>query len=123
MTTRPTEDELEAWIEECVAHLRDAEGFDVISPHANEFLQLYGVIARTIRYADAYLVLSRAGYPSEAVACAGALDHAPVGLHCAGRCRAFSSHRPAHDRIKHHSNLADWQKSDALAEELTKLDS
>jgi len=125
MTTRPTEPELEAWIEECVAHLRDAEGFDVLSPHANEFLLLYGVIARTVRYADAYLVLCRAGYPSEAVTLArAALEHSItlqwifIVQDGVDRFRVTA----AHDRIKHYSNLADWLKNDELAEELAKLD-
>lgn len=123
--TRPTEVELEAWIEECVAHLRDAEGFDVLSPHANEFLLLYGVIARTVRYADAYLVLCRAGYSSEAVALArAALEHSVtlqwIFVVTGGVDRFHVT--AAHDRIKHYSNLADWLKNDELAEQLTKLD-
>lgn len=123
--TRPTEAEHETWTEECVAHLQDAESYDVVSAHANEFLLLYGVIARTIRFADTYLHLVRAGYGSEAVVLArAALEHAVTlqwifvvdgGI---DRYRVTS----AHDRQEHYSNLAEWLKNEELAEEVKKLD-
>lgn len=122
---RQTETEHEAWIEECVAHLQDAKSYDVVSAHANEFLLLYGVIARTMRFADAYLQLVRSGYGSEAVVLArAALEHAVTlqwifvvngGI---DRYRVTS----AHDRQEHYSNLAEWLNNEELAEEVKKLD-
>ncbi|GAA4384733.1 DUF5677 domain-containing protein [Agromyces bauzanensis] len=84
------------------------------------------MIARTIRYADAYLSLSRAGYGSEAVALARAsLEHA-VTLQwifvVQGGIDRFRV-TAAHDRQEHYSNLAAWLNNHELAEEVTKLDS
>ena len=122
--TRPTETEHEAWIKECVAHLQDAESYDVVSAHANEFLLLYGVIARTVRFADTYLHLVRAGFGSEAVVLArAALEHAVtlqwIFLVDGGidRYRVTA----AHDRQEHYSNLAEWLNNEELAEEVKKL--
>ncbi|WP_139416143.1 hypothetical protein [Agromyces laixinhei] len=123
--TEPSEAALEAWIDECVAHLRVADSYDVLRPHANEFLLIYGIIARTVRYADGYRVRVRTGYGSEAVALARAsLEHAVTlqwifvvqgGI---DRFRVDSAHK----RKEHYSNLATWLNSDELAQELKKLD-
>ncbi|KZM27991.1 hypothetical protein ST47_g866 [Ascochyta rabiei] len=74
---------LETWIEQCVAHLRDAENFDIYRPHEDEFLLLYGVAVRVMRYCDAYLHLVRSGFTGEAVVLARtALEHDESGRHC-----------------------------------------
>lgn len=123
--TEPSEPALEAWIEECVTHLRDAESYDVLRPHANEFLLLYGIIARTTSYADAYLQLVRRGHSAEAVALArAALEHAVtlqwifVVQGGVDRFRVTA----AHERKDHYSNLAAWLNDDELASEVQKLD-
>lgn len=40
MVAVPDDVTLEAWIEECIGHLRDAKEFDVLAVHSNEFLLL-----------------------------------------------------------------------------------
>ena len=107
-----------------VTHLRDAESHDALSPHANEFMLLYGIIARTIRYADAYLLLVRDRHSAEAVVLArAALEHAItlqwifVVQGGVDRFRVTS----AHERKEHYSNLAVWLDDHELAEEVEKL--
>lgn len=122
--SNPSDEALESWIEDCVAHLRDSEGYNVAQPHANEFLLLYGVIARTVRYADAYLHLLRDGFGSEAVVLARAsLEHAVtlqwVFMTQGGIDRFRVTF--AHERQEHFSNLAEWLPNAGLADELKKL--
>jgi hypothetical protein len=64
---RPPLKDLEAWFDGCVAHLRDSDGFRIPVGRSDEFLLLYGSAARTARYADAYQVLVRADFPTEAI--------------------------------------------------------
>lgn len=123
--TRPEDVALEAWIEECVAHLRHAESFDVYRPHKDEFLLLYGVVVRTIRYSDAYLQLVRLGFIGEAVVLARtALEHA-VTLQWMfivdGGISRFQA-EIARERIEHYGNLADWLDNQELADAVAALD-
>ncbi|MDH6293156.1 DUF5677 domain-containing protein [Rhodococcus opacus] len=123
--TKPDEAALEAWIEQCVAHLRDAEGFDVHRPHKDEFLLLYGVAARVMRYSDAYLRLVRDEFVGEAVVLArAALEHA-VTLQWVfivdGGIKRFQVDL-GHEYIEHYNNLAEWLDNDELAEAVTALD-
>ena len=123
--TRPDVPTLEAWIEDCVAHLRDAEGFDVLAPHKDEFLLLYGIAARTMRYSAAYLQLVHLGFVGEAVVLARtALEHA-VTLQWVfivdGGINRFRI-EVAHERIEHYSNLSKWLNDQELAEAVAALD-
>ncbi|MFG1782643.1 DUF5677 domain-containing protein [Rhodococcus oryzae] len=123
--TGPDDAALEAWIEQCVIHLRDAENFDVYRPHKDEFLLLYGVAVRIIRYSDAYLRLVRCGLVGEAVVLARtALEHA-VTLQWVfivdGGINRFRVDI-GHDRIQHYSNLAEWLDHHELAEAVAALD-
>ncbi|QIX54003.1 DUF5677 domain-containing protein [Rhodococcus sp. DMU1] len=122
--TKPDEAALETWIEQCVAHLRDAENFNVHRPHKDEFLLLYGVAARVMRYSDAYLRLLRCGFVSEAVVLArAALEHA-VTLQWVfimdGGINRFQVD-VGHDRLEHYRNLAEWLNHQELAEAVVSL--
>lgn len=122
---KPPIEDLEAWIAECVEHLRDRDGFRVLDAHANEFLLLFGLAGRTVRYSDAYLLLVRSRYGPEAIPLArAALEHA-VTLQWVfivnGSIDRFRI-EVAHDRLAHYSTLADWLGSDELNAEVAKLD-
>ncbi|QXF84302.1 hypothetical protein HBA53_24670 (plasmid) [Rhodococcus pyridinivorans] len=124
--SKPDETALEAWIDQCVAHLRDAEDFDVHRPHKDEFLLLYGVAVRVMRYSDAYLRLVRCGFVGEAVVLARtALEHA-VTLQWVfivnGGINRFQVD-VGHDRLEHYRNLAVWLDHHELAEAVASLDS
>ncbi len=126
MMTRPDDAALEAWIEQCVAHLRDAENFDVYRPHKDEFLLLYGLAVRVMRYSDAYLRLIGSGFVGEAVVLARtALEHAVtlqwVFIVDGGINRFQVDIR--HDRRDHYRNLAEWLNHQELAEAVASLDS
>ncbi|WP_413768912.1 DUF5677 domain-containing protein [Rhodococcus pyridinivorans] len=123
--TKPDEAALEAWIEQCIAHLRDTEGFDVHRSHKEEFLLLYGVAARVMRYSDSYLRLVRDGFVGEAVVLArAALEHA-VTLQWVfivnGGIKRFQVDL-GHEYIKHYDNLAQWLDNNELAEAVTAID-
>lgn len=116
---------LESWIEECIAHLRDAEHFDVPRPHKVEFLLLYGLAVRIVRYSDAYLRLVRCGFFGEAVVLARtALEHA-VTLQWVfivdGGINRFQVNI-GHDRIQHYNNLAEWLDHQELADAVSALE-
>lgn len=114
----PPTSELEAWIRDCVAQLRDAPGHDVARAHEDEFYLLFGIIVRTMRYADAFLVLMNSRMEPEAVPLArAALEHA-VTLQWVftvdGGINRFSR-EVAHDRISHYTKLASWLRNEELA--------
>jgi len=116
MAQTPTE-ELEEWIVECVEHLRSSDGFTVPESQGNEFLLLFGLAARTVKYSDAYLLLTRSNFESQATPLArAALEHA-VTLQWAylidGGVDRFRV-EIAHDRVAHYSTLAAWMNSDEL---------
>lgn len=116
---------LEAWIEECIGHLRDAKEFDVLAVHSNEFLLLYGVAARIVRYSDAYLQLARSGFLGEAVVLARtALEHAVTLQWVFIVDGGIDRYRleVAHERIEHYRNLAGWLESQQLAEAVADLE-
>ncbi|MBX5334282.1 hypothetical protein HQO90_25125 [Rhodococcus fascians] len=125
MTTKPDLAALKAWIEDCITHLRDAEGFDVNRVHKEEFLLLYGVAARVMGYGDAYLRLSRGGLVAESVVLArAAIEHA-VTLQWSfivdGGVNRFQI-SVAHDRIDHYTKLAVWLNNEELAKAVASLD-
>lgn len=119
------EDALADWIRACVSSLRDVDGFAVDRAHSDEFLLLYGLIARTFRYSDAYLKLVDAGMEGEAVPLArAALEHA-ITLQWVfvvdGGVKKFRN-SVAHDRVEHYGKLAEWLDNDELRQALTELD-
>jgi len=119
------EEDLIAWIRACVSSLRDVDGFTVERAHSDEFLLLYGLIARTFRYSNAYLTLVDAKMEGEAVPLArAALEHA-ITLQWVfvvdGGVKKFRN-SVAHDRVEHYGKLADWLDNDELREALTELD-
>lgn len=121
----PTLENLEAWIRDCVAHLRNTHGYDVVRAHENEFYLLFGVIVRTMRYADAFLDLMNSGKQPEAVPLArAALEHA-ITLQWVfvsdGGVNRFNR-EVAHDRISHYTNLATWLQNTELADLVAQLD-
>lgn len=76
----PPQDKLFAFIEGEEARVLDRD-FDVPVENFNEFKTVYGVCAQAIRYANAYVVLVKAGRPREAVALARqALEHAGTAM-------------------------------------------
>lgn len=112
------------WIRACVSSLRDAEGFTVDTVRADEFLLLYGLIARTFRYSNAYLVLVDAEMEGEAVPLArAALEHAItlqwVFVIDGGVTKYRNS--VAHDRVEHYGKLAEWLENDELRKAVTEL--
>lgn len=112
------------WIRACVASLRDVDGFTVDETHADEFLLLYGLIARTFRYSSAYLTLVDADMEGEAVPLArAALEHA-ITLQWVfvtdGGVKKYRN-SVAHDRVEHYGKLAEWLDNDDLREALTEL--
>lgn len=93
--------------------------------HENEFYLLFGVIVRTVRYADAFLDLMELGKEPEAAPLArAALEHA-VTLQWVfvsdGGIDRFNW-EVAHDRISHYTNLATWQNNTELAGLVAQLD-
>lgn len=123
--TRSEDVALEAWIEECVAHLRDAESYDVYRPHKDEFLLLYGVVVRIMRFSDAYLLLLRRGFVGEAVVLARtALEHA-VTLQWVfvvdGGISRYQA-EVAQERLEHYVNLADWLNTQELIDAVSALE-
>ncbi|KQU02554.1 hypothetical protein ASG56_16515 [Rhodococcus sp. Leaf7] len=124
MSNSPDLTALEVWIEECIAHLRDTDEFEVNRVHEEEFLLLYGLVARVMGYSDAYLRLSSAGLVAEAVVLArAAIEHA-VTLQWVftvdGGVSRFQS-AIANDRINHFKNLAAWLDTDELAQQVVAL--
>lgn len=122
----PPEPALVDWIRECVAQIRDASEFTVSTVHSDEFLLLYGLIARTFRYSDAHLTLVDMGMEGESVPLArAALEHA-VTLQWIfvvdGGVTKFRN-SIAHDRNDHYGNLASWMDNDELRQAVQKLDS
>lgn len=112
------------WIRECVSSLRDADGFTVEKVHADEFLLLYGLVARTFRYSNAYLTLTDVGMVGEAVPLArAALEHAItlqwVFVVEGGVTKYRNS--VARDRVEHYEKLAKWLDNDELRQALTEL--
>lgn len=125
MPERPSEDELESWIEECVASVRDRRDYTVPRARESEFLLLYGLVARTMRFADAYLRLCRLEFVGEAVCLARtALEHAVTAqwvFILKGGVDRF--HRQVlHDRRDHYGRLADWLDMPDLRAEVEQLD-
>lgn len=119
------EEDLIAWIRACVSSLRDVDGFTVERAHSDEFLLLYGLIARTFRYSNAYLTLLDAEMEGEAVPLArAALEHA-ITLQWVfvvdGGVMKFRN-SVAHDRVEHYGKLAEWLDNDELREALTELE-
>jgi hypothetical protein len=124
MPDRPSEAALEQWIEECVASVRDRSDYTVPRVRETDFLLLYGLVARTMRFADAYLKLCRLEYVSEAVALARvALEHAVTAewvLLMGGGIDRF--HRQVlHDRRDHYLRLADWLDNPGLRGEVERI--
>lgn len=108
-----------------MAHLRDADSFDVHKHHKDEFLLLYGVVARIMRLSDAYLRLLRCGFVGEAgVLARAALEHA-VTLQWVfvvdGGIRRYQA-EVAHERLNHYSNLADWLHIQELTDAISALE-
>lgn len=115
---------LAGWIRACVSSLRDVDGFTVGKVHADEFLLLYGLIARTFRYSNAYLTLVEAEMESEAVPLArAALEHAITLQWVFVVDGGITKYRNsvAHDRVEHYGKLAEWLDNDDLREALTEL--
>lgn len=117
---------LESWIEECVTYLKETESFNVHRPHKDEFLLLYGIAARVMRYSDAYLHLVRLGLINEAVVLArAALEHA-IALQWVftvdGGIGRFQVDM-AHDHFEHFSKLVAWLNHQEMAAELPAADS
>lgn len=122
--TPPIED-LEEWIVECVEHLRSSDGFTVPEAQGNEFLLLFGLAARTVKYSDAYLLLTRSHFASQAPPLArAALEHA-VTLQWAflvdGGVNRFRV-EIAHDRLAHYSTLAAWMSNGEFSARVARLD-
>ncbi|MFI9486445.1 DUF5677 domain-containing protein [Promicromonospora sp. NPDC052451] len=121
---KPSINDLESWIQDCVAYLRDSGGFEVHEAHANEFLLLFGLAGRTVRYSDAFLLLAHSEHMSEAIPLARtALEHA-ITLQwvfiVSGGANRFRVD-VEHDRLTHYTTLAKWLESDELAGEVAKL--
>lgn len=121
---RPTELELRAWIEECIADVRDRGEFTVPEARQKEFLLLFGLVGRTVRFSDAYLKLSDLGCVSEAVPLARvALEHAVTAQWTyivEGGVGRY--HRSAvQGRHDHYAALADWLDDVELRVELERL--
>ncbi|MFJ6531493.1 hypothetical protein [Microbacterium sp. NPDC091662] len=117
--------ELEGWIRDCVDHLRAADNYRVARAHQDEFYLLFGVIVRTIRYADAYLDLVHLNKEAEAVPLArAALEHAItlqwVFIVDGGVARFSRS--VASERASHYAKLADWLENEELLLEVGKLE-
>lgn len=121
----PESADLVSWIEECVAHLRDNSGFRVPANHEADFQLLFGPVARTVRYSEAYLHLARADFSAEAIPLArAALEHAItlqwVCLTNAGVTRFRNTVR--RDHANHYRKLALWLDSDELRQSLDRLE-
>lgn len=124
--TTPEIAPLENWIEECVAYLKNAQGFEVHPTHRDEFLLLYGIAARVMRYSDAYLRLTRSELLSEAVVLARtAFEHA-IALQWIftvdGGISRFQV-AMAHEHADHYRNLAKWLDSQDIASGLPSSES
>ncbi|WP_029251546.1 DUF5677 domain-containing protein [Paraoerskovia marina] len=122
---RPAEAELLAWIEECISDFRDRGEFKVLATHKDELLLLFGVIGRTVRFADGYLKLCELGSMSEGVPLArAALEHAVtvqwVYIMKGGVGRY---HRAViQDRRDHFARLTDWLNDTELLAEVERLE-
>ncbi|WP_417374513.1 DUF5677 domain-containing protein [Glutamicibacter protophormiae] len=118
------EAELTDWIHSCISSIRDATGFTVATRHADEFRLLYGLVARTMRYSDAYLTLVDCNMEGEAVPLArAALEHA-ITLQWVfvvdGGVEKYRN-SVAHDRLEHFGKLAESPDNIELRDALTKL--
>lgn len=122
---RPAEGELLAWIEECIADVRDRGEFRVLETHKGEFLLLFGVVGRTIRFADGYLRLCELGFMSEAVPLArAALEHAVTVQWVYIMEGGVGRYQRAvvQDRRDHYAKLADWLNHAELLAEVERLE-
>ncbi|WP_156366323.1 DUF5677 domain-containing protein [Microbacterium sp. No. 7] len=116
---------LEDWIRACVSSLRNVDGFTIDKAHADEFLLLYGLIARTFRYSNAYLTLVEAEMEGEAVPLApAALEHAVTLQWVFVVDGGVSKYRNsvAHDRVEHYTKLAEWLDNDEFRDALAELE-
>lgn len=92
--------------------------------HENEFFLLYGVIARTIHFADTFLDLAEDGKSAEAVPLArAALEHAVTAQWVFIVDGGIDRWRLSveHDRLDHYKTLSEWLKHDELAREVQQL--
>ncbi|WP_147441645.1 DUF5677 domain-containing protein [Mycetocola lacteus] len=112
-----SEAEFTKWIRECISSVRDAQNFAIEAHRRDEFLLLHGLIVRTLRYCDAFLLLNKSGFEVEATALArAALEHSItlqwVFLVEGGveRYRVFASQRIRN----HYKQLAEWEDHDEL---------
>jgi hypothetical protein len=123
---QPSNDALTSWIAESVISLGAREEFGVRREESNEFLLLFGPCARTIRYADAYLTLEKAGFSSEGIPLArAALEHAVTVQWVYLRAGGIERFRveTAHGHKEHYDNLATWLNHSELAAEVAKIPS
>lgn len=118
------ENELHAWIEECVADIGDRREFTVLEARQSEFLLLFGLVGRTIRFADGYLRLCELGHETEAVPLARVtLEHAVTAQWVyVTKGGVGRYHRQVvHDRRDHFAALADWLNHTELQAEVDGL--
>lgn len=116
--------DLESWIRDCAAWLKDADSYDVLRAHKDEFLLLFGVFTRTIRYAETFLELVASGRAAEGVPVArAALEHAVTAqwvFIVDGGIQRWQR-KVDLDRIEYYSKLAEWMKNGELAEGVAQL--
>lgn len=115
--SKPSLADLESWIAECTSSVAGSPSITVLKEHADEFLLLFGLVGRTMRYADAYMELMSGQHSLEAVPLArAALEHAVtlqwVFLTDGGVDRF--RREVAHGHVAHYQTLADWLKNDDL---------
>jgi len=117
-------DQLHTWIRECVSDLRDRENFEVIKEEASHLLLLFGLCARTIRYADAYESLVDSGFSPEASPIArAALEHALTAQWVFLREGGLAKFRVASARShkEHYEKLAAWSDNAELKREIGNI--
>ncbi len=121
----PNEIKLKAWIEECLDLYEQGGDFEVCVNHKDELLLLFGMIARTLRFSSAYLLLLENNMEAEAVPLArSALEHAVTVqwvFTVDGGVNRFQR-EISHDRIEHYSTLAKLLKNSELHEKLHLLE-
>lgn len=122
---RPAEEKLRAWIEECIADVRDREDFTVLAERASEFLLLFGIVGRTIRFSDGYLRLCEIGFVSEAVPLArAALEHAVTVQWVYIVEGGVERYKRAsfQERRDHYAKLAHWLSDAEFVAEVERLE-
>lgn len=125
MSKVPQQD-LESWIQECAEWMRRAEstGYAIPRENNNDFMVLFGVIARTIRYAETFLELALNGKVNEASPLARAvLEHAVTAQWVfnveggADRWRRTVQH----DRHRYFKLISEWNQIEEIREGVERM--